>query len=108
MRALFFPTLIVATLSAGHEVRGDSCARLCTMWIAEPRCVDNGNGAYECDAMARMTCSGYRWFCVPKSPIPLPYIEKVTWKPGSFSAPLSTAESPPEGTKPVQVKPNKR
>jgi hypothetical protein len=59
--------------------------------------------------MGKMTCGGYRWFCVSKSPIQPPYTEKITWKqPGSFSAPFNTAESAPDGAKPVQLKPAKR
>jgi hypothetical protein len=109
MRVFLCSILLAATLGSATQARADACARLCMMWIPEPRCTDNGNGAYECDAMARMTCGGYRWFCASKSPIQPPYVEKFTWKqPASFSAPFNTAESAPEGAKPVQLKPVKR
>lgn len=109
MRVFLCSILLAATLGSATQARADACARLCTMWIPEPRCIDNGNGAFECDAMAKMTCGGYRWVCAVKSPIQLHYVEKFTWKqPASFSAPFTTAESAPDGAKPFQLKPVKR
>ena len=101
--------VFIAALGVGSPAQAQECARLCTMWLAEPQCVDGGNGAYACDAMAKMTCGGYRWFCVAKSPVPMPYVEKFTWKqPSSFTAPVSTADRAPEGAKPFMLNPAKR
>ena len=109
MRIWICAAFIVGALGAASPALANQCARLCTAWFSEPQCVDAGNGSYQCDAMAKMTCGAYRWYCVLKSPVPLPYVERVTWKqPGSFSAPFTTAESAPDGIKPLPLKPAKR